>query len=57
MNCRASATWRDNLYDELVIDNFAGGGGAGLGIELAIVRANIIGGLIPAAGQKVGGGA
>lgn len=38
MIARASATWRDNLYDELVIDNFAGGGGAGLGIELALGR-------------------
>lgn len=38
MIARASATWRNNLYDELVIDNFAGGGGAGLGIELALGR-------------------
>ena len=38
MICRASATYRDDLFAELVIDNFAGGGGAGLGIELALGR-------------------
>lgn len=38
MIARATATYRDGLFDELIIDNFAGGGGAGLGIELALGR-------------------
>lgn len=25
-----------NLFDELIVDNFAGGGGASTGIELAV---------------------
>lgn len=29
-------TYRDNLFRELIIDNFAGGGGASVGIELAL---------------------
>ena len=28
--------YRDNLFRELIIDNFAGGGGASVGIELAL---------------------
>lgn len=32
--------WQDNLFRELIVDNFAGGGGASTGIELALVRAN-----------------
>lgn len=40
MICRASATWPELFTpaDGLIIDNFAGGGGAGLGIEIAIGR-------------------
>lgn len=30
--------YRDNLFNELIIDNFAGGGGASVGIELAVGR-------------------
>lgn len=30
--------YRDNLFNELIIDNFAGGGGASVGIELATGR-------------------
>lgn len=30
--------YRDNLFNELIVDNFAGGGGASIGIELAIGR-------------------
>ena len=30
--------WQTSLYDELIIDNFSGGGGASTGIELAIGR-------------------
>ena len=33
--------FQDNLFRELVIDNFAGGGGASTGMELALVRANL----------------
>lgn len=32
------SAFQDGLYDELVVDNFAGGGGASLGIEQAIGR-------------------
>lgn len=32
--------WQDNLFRELIVDNFAGGGGASTGIELALGRAN-----------------
>ncbi len=35
---RPGAGWRDNLYDDLIIDNFAGGGGASTGIEDALGR-------------------
>lgn len=28
--------WQDNLFRELIVDNFAGGGGASTGIELAL---------------------
>jgi DNA (cytosine-5)-methyltransferase 1 len=35
---RASATWPVSLFDEMVIDECAGGGGASLGIERAIGR-------------------
>lgn len=38
MIVRASARYRVDLFDELVVDNFAGGGGAGLGIERALGR-------------------
>ncbi len=38
MICRASSTFRVALFDDLVVDNFAGGGGAGLGIERALGR-------------------
>ncbi len=31
-------TYQPGLFDELIIDNFAGGGGASLGIELALGR-------------------
>ena len=27
-----------NLFDEIIVDNFAGGGGASTGIELAAMR-------------------
>ena len=30
--------YRDNLLNELIVDNFAGGGGASVGIELAVGR-------------------
>lgn len=30
--------YRDNLFNELIVDNFAGGGGASVGMELAIGR-------------------
>ena len=30
--------YRDNLFNELIVDNFAGGGGASVGIELAVGR-------------------
>lgn len=30
--------YQDNLFNELIIDNFAGGGGASVGIELATGR-------------------
>lgn len=30
--------YRDNLFNELLVDNFAGGGGASVGIELAVGR-------------------
>lgn len=30
--------YRDNLFNELIVDNFAGGGGASVGIELATGR-------------------
>lgn len=33
-----STTYYDNLFNELIIDNFAGGGGASIGIELAVGR-------------------
>ena len=36
---RRGARLTANLFDELVIDNFAGGGGASMGIEAAIGRA------------------
>lgn len=36
---RSRARFASGLFDELVIDNFAGGGGASLGIERAIGRA------------------
>lgn len=38
MICRASSTYRTGLFDGLIVDNFAGGGGAGLGIEQAMGR-------------------
>ena len=38
MICRASSKFRDGLFDGLIVDNFAGGGGAGLGIEQAVGR-------------------
>lgn len=38
MICRASSTYRSNLFYGLIVDNFAGGGGAGLGIERALGR-------------------
>ncbi|MEM6750866.1 MAG: DNA cytosine methyltransferase [Planctomycetota bacterium] len=41
MICRAprpTATFRPDLFDGLIIDNFAGGGGAGKGIEQALSR-------------------
>lgn len=30
--------YQDNLFNELIVDNFAGGGGASVGIELAVGR-------------------
>ena len=30
--------YQDNLLNELIVDNFAGGGGASTGIELAVGR-------------------
>ena len=30
--------YQDNLLNELIVDNFAGGGGASVGIELAVGR-------------------
>lgn len=30
--------YRDNLFNELIVDNFAGGGGASVGMELAVGR-------------------
>lgn len=30
--------YKDNLFNELIVDNFAGGGGASVGIELAVGR-------------------
>jgi DNA (cytosine-5)-methyltransferase 1 len=38
MICRASSKFRSDLFDGLIVDNFAGGGGAGLGIERAMGR-------------------
>ncbi|QDU34297.1 Modification methylase BspRI [Poriferisphaera corsica] len=38
MTARAGATFRDDLFDGLVIDSFAGGGGASTGIEAALGR-------------------
>ena len=38
MICRASSKFRSDLFDGLIVDNFAGGGGAGLGIEQAMGR-------------------
>ena len=32
--------YQDNLFNELIVDNFAGGGGASVGIELAVGRRN-----------------
>ena len=28
--------YKDSLFNELIVDNFAGGGGASVGIELAV---------------------
>ena len=30
--------YKDSLFNELIVDNFAGGGGASVGIELAVGR-------------------
>lgn len=30
--------YQDNFLNELIVDNFAGGGGASIGIELAVGR-------------------
>ena len=33
-----SRGYQDSIFNELIIDNFAGGGGASVGIELAVGR-------------------
>lgn len=38
MNTRHKARLNSNLFDELIVDNFAGGGGASMGIEAAMGR-------------------
>lgn len=39
MKTRRRSKGASNLFDEIIVDNFAGGGGASLGIERALGRA------------------